>query len=151
MVRREFAVTRKEEHVHLVAALLKACRYCDAPANRAHVIEILSQKQYLDTPAESLRAGLAGEMDRGDGLCERSDDFTIFARNNANEPSEDKAAWILNSMGDTSLCEGPQALKRGLGHRVFSLEVFDEALRLCNSTQNDDENKLEIENEPTFG
>ena len=150
MVRRDFAVSRKEEHVRLVAALLKACRYCDAPENRTHLIEILAQKQYLDASAESLRAGLAGKLDRGNGRCERSDHFTIFARDNANEPSEDKAAWILNSMRATNFSAETQALNRALAQRVFSLEIYDEALRLSNSTRNNDEFKNETENEPAL-
>src|SRR5262249_34163799 len=89
MVRRAFADSRKDEHTQLTAGLLKACRYCDAPENRAHVIETLSQKQYLGAPAEALRPGLAGEVDRGDGHFERSNDFTVFSRNNTNELSAD--------------------------------------------------------------
>jgi ABC-type nitrate/sulfonate/bicarbonate transport system substrate-binding protein len=148
MVRREFADSRKDEHKQLVAALLKACRYCDRPENRDHVIETLSQKQYLDISAEALRPGLTGDLDRGDGDSERSDYFTIFAQKNANEPSEDKAAWILNGLRDSNLCNDPAALNRTLGQRVFSVEIFDEALRLCNATQREDEKKRKLEGEP---
>jgi ABC-type nitrate/sulfonate/bicarbonate transport system substrate-binding protein len=145
MARLQFAVSRKEEHQYLVAALIKACRYCDAPENREHVIEVLSQKQYLDAPPEALRPGLLGEMDRGDGQIERSDDFTIFARNNANEPSADKAAWILDGLRSANLCKDPTALNRSLEQESFSAETFDEALRLCNETQHDDENNSALE------
>jgi ABC-type nitrate/sulfonate/bicarbonate transport system substrate-binding protein len=146
MVRREFADSRKDEHKQLVAALLKACRYCDAPENRERVIETLSQKQYLGAPVEALRPGLAGELDRGDGHFERSDDFTIFARNNTNEPSADKAAWILDGLRSANLCRDLRASNRRLEQEVFSAETFDEALRLCNETQHDDENKSTLEN-----
>jgi ABC-type nitrate/sulfonate/bicarbonate transport system substrate-binding protein len=149
MVRREFAECRKDEHIQLVAALLRACRYCDALENREHVIEMLSQKHYLGAPTEALRPGLSGELDRGDGHFERSDDFTIFARNNANEPSADKAAWILDGLRSANLCEDPQALNRSLEQEVFSAETFDEALRLCNEHQHDD-NKSALENAPAL-
>jgi ABC-type nitrate/sulfonate/bicarbonate transport system substrate-binding protein len=150
MVRREFADARKEEHKLLVAALFEACRYCDAPANQGHVIETLSQKQYVDASPEALRPGLAGELDRGDGRFERSEDFTIFARNSTNEPSEDKAAWILEGIRNSNLCNEPQALNRMLGQRVFAVEIFDEALRLCNGTQREYENKNKFEGEPAL-
>jgi len=150
MVRREFADSRKDEHKQLVAALLKACRYCDAPENRAHVIETLSQKHYLGTRAEALRPGLAGELDRGDGHFERSDGFTIFARNNANEPTADKAAWILDGLRSCNLYKDPQALNRRLEQEVFSAETFDEAFRLCNENQHDDEKKSALENTPAL-
>jgi ABC-type nitrate/sulfonate/bicarbonate transport system substrate-binding protein len=148
MVPREFADSRKEEHTLLVAALLKACRYCDEPENRGRVIEILSQKQYLDAPVEALRPGLAGNLDRGDRRFEQTDDFTIFARNNTNEPSADKAAWILEGLRSANLCKAPTALNRRLEEEVFSAETFDEALRLCNETQHDENNKSAVEAAP---
>jgi ABC-type nitrate/sulfonate/bicarbonate transport system substrate-binding protein len=150
MVRREFADSRKEEHAQLVAAVLKACRFCDAPENREQVIETLSQKQYLATPVEALRPGLAGELDRGMGQLEQSDDFTIFARNNTNEPGADKAAWILDGLRSANLCKDPKALNRRLEEEVFSAQTFDEALRLCSKTQHDHENERALEAAPAF-
>ena len=150
MVPREFADSRKEEHNQLVAALLKACRFCDAPENRGHVIEILSQKHYLNAPVEALLPGLAGKLDRGDGHFEQSDDFTIFARNKTNEPSADKAAWILNGLRSANLLEDPKPSNCRLEEEVFSAETFDEALRLCSETQYDDENKRALEATPAL-
>jgi ABC-type nitrate/sulfonate/bicarbonate transport system substrate-binding protein len=150
MVRREFADARREEHKLLVAALLKACRYCDAPENHNHVIETLSQKQYVNASPAALRPGLAGELDRGDGRVERVEDFTIFGRKNTNEPSEDKAEWILEGIRNSGLCSDPQALNRMLGQRVFSVEIFDEALRLCNASQPEYENTKKFEEEPAL-
>jgi ABC-type nitrate/sulfonate/bicarbonate transport system substrate-binding protein len=146
MVRREFADSRKEQHIELAAALLKACRYCDAPENREHVIEALSQKEYLNAPVEAVRPGLTGELDRGGGHFEQRDDFTVFARNNANEPSPDKAAWILDGLRSANLCKDACTLNCNLEQEVFSAETFDEALRLCNEHLNDDENKSAFEN-----
>ncbi len=150
MVRREFADLRQEEHTQLAAALLMACRYCENQENRDHVIETLSREQYLDTSVDALRPGLTGELDYGDGNFQRRDDFTIFARKNTNEPSEDKAAWILNGLRNSNLCNEPAALNRTLGQRVFSVEIFAEALRLCNTTQREDEKKGKLESEPVF-
>lgn len=150
MVRREFAESRRDEHKQLIAALLKACRFCDEPENREQVIEVMSQKKYLDAPAEALRPGLLGELDRGDGQIERSDDFTIFARNNANEPSVDKAAWILDGLRSANLCKDSRALNRRLEQDAFSTETFDEALRLRNETQHDDKYKSATETAPTL-
>jgi ABC-type nitrate/sulfonate/bicarbonate transport system substrate-binding protein len=149
MVPRDFADSRKEEHKQLVAALVKACRFCDLPENRGQVIEILSQKQYLDAPVEALRPGLTGKLDRGDGHFEQSDDFTIFARNNTNEPSADKAAWILEGLRSANLCKAPKALNRRLEQEAFSAQTFDEALRLS-ETQHDDENKRALQAAPAL-
>jgi ABC-type nitrate/sulfonate/bicarbonate transport system substrate-binding protein len=165
MVPREFAETRAEEHKRLIAALLEACRYCDKAENRGHVIETLSRKQYLNAPVEALRLSLAGETYSGGGQEEKPvaarpvlpgaglpgrGDFTIFARNNANEPSDDKAAWILDGLRDSGLCKQPELLNRASELQVFSSEPFHEALRACNPNQLENEDKNESEAEPAL-
>jgi ABC-type nitrate/sulfonate/bicarbonate transport system substrate-binding protein len=149
MVRREFAHSRPDEHTRLIAALLEACRYCDEASNRAHVIETLSRKPYLSAPPEALRLSLAAESGN-DGHFEQSCDFTIFARNSTNEPSHDKAGWILDGLRNSGLCTDPRLLSRASSLEVFSAEPFNEALRLCDPIQFKDEDKNESEAEPAI-
>jgi ABC-type nitrate/sulfonate/bicarbonate transport system substrate-binding protein len=155
MVRREFARSRSDDHIRLIAALLEACRYCDAVENRAHVVETLSQKQYLNAATEALRLSLGG-LDRDEdpeegplaarGKLPNREDFTIFARNSTNEPSDDKAGWILDGLGDSGLCKDRRLLNRASVLEVFSTEPYNEALRFCNSRRPDDKcNEFEAE------
>lgn len=150
MVRREFAQSHAEQHKRLIAALLEACRYCGKAENRAHVIETLSYKQYLNAPPEALRLSLAGASGGNDGIDERRADFTIFARNNTNEPSVDKARWIIDGLRDSGLCKDPRLLHRASTLEVFSTEPFNEAIRICDSIQTENEHKNESEAEPAI-
>jgi len=150
MVRKDFAESRAEEHRRLIAALIEACRFCDSPMNRPTIIQTLSQPSYLNVPLAALRPGLTGELDRGDGLIEQRNDFTIFSRFNTNEPSADKAAWILEGLRNSGLCKDPRALTSGLGRRVFCAADFDEALHLSGGSQLEYETQPELEPQPAL-
>ncbi len=142
MVRRSFAEERAEEHEQLIAALIAACRFCDASQNREQVIETLARGQYLNTSAAALRAGLTGDMVRKSGIT-RQKDFTIFARDNANEPSGRKAAWILENFRQAGICKDASVLSFALARKVFRADLFERALRLANPVANNDQHEIE--------
>ncbi len=93
-----FATGRAEEHERLLAALLEACAFCDVPENRPLLSEMLAHRQYVNAPAESLKAGFVGALEAGDRGVENLADLNIFHRHRANEPSDDKAAWIMGHL-----------------------------------------------------
>jgi ABC-type nitrate/sulfonate/bicarbonate transport system substrate-binding protein len=130
MVKREFAETHASEHLRLIAALLEACAFCDAPENHEQIIETLARPDYVNAPPEALRAGLVGPFDFGFGRSECLPDFQLFSRQDANEPSAEKAAWVVNNL----VAQGAvreQAVRPMLnGHGVFRLDLFQEARQL---------------------
>jgi len=129
MVRREFAGKRTEEHLALVAALLDACEFCAEPENRDEIVATLSRPEYVGVPAALLRRGLDGRFDFGQGRVRTVPDFNIFYRDDANEPSSGKAAWVLQHLRDRGLCREPAALNFALGRSVFRLDLFEQAVR----------------------
>ena len=98
VVRQGFAAGRAEEHERLVAALLQACAFCDKPGSRRLLSEILAQPQYVNAPADCLRAGLVGPFTSGDPPIQSLLELNIFHRHDANDPSDDKAAWVMNHL-----------------------------------------------------
>ncbi len=62
MVRRDFADARTDEHRALIAALLEACRYCDAPENRERIMETLAEPRWIGAPIQALRMSMAGHL-----------------------------------------------------------------------------------------
>lgn len=95
MTRHQFATERAEEHERLLAALLEACVFCDRPRNRLLLSELLGQPEYVNAPIECLKAGLLP----GTGpTTDRVPELAVFHRHNTNEPSEDKAAWIIDQL-----------------------------------------------------
>ncbi len=149
MVRRDFAQERAGEHCALVAALLNACEYCQAPENREHVIRTLAREEYVGAAEVALRAGFSGKFDFGqDGGIRTISDFNIFHSHNANEPSGEKVAWVLQHMRDSGRCPDASALNFALGRRVFRTDIFEKACEL--SRQGREERKGVASAEKTF-
>jgi ABC-type nitrate/sulfonate/bicarbonate transport system substrate-binding protein len=98
MVRQSFATGSADEHERLMAALLEACAVCDEPASRPLLSEMLADRQYVNAPAECLRSGLVGPFACGDNRFRSLLDLTIFHGHNANDPSDDKARWIMDHL-----------------------------------------------------
>jgi hypothetical protein len=126
-VRGSFATSREEEHVSLVAALIAACRYCDDPSHADELAELLSRRAYLNLSAKLIRRGLSGRFEHGHEREEAAPDFTVFQRENANEPSREKAAWICRHV--LSLA-GRTALPPGAPAQIFRTDLFARAVEL---------------------
>jgi ABC-type nitrate/sulfonate/bicarbonate transport system substrate-binding protein len=129
MVRSEFAERRKREHLALIAALAEACRFCEAPANRERIAEILAGSRYLNTPVQVARRSLAGPFLYGNGRSEVSPDFHVFAGHDANEPTAEKADWVMKSVLATSAPDARQALDRMDLRQMFRADLYREAIR----------------------
>ena len=98
MVRQSFAAGRADEHERLLAALLEACAFCDLPANRPMLAEMLAHSQYVNAAAECVGAGL-GEALHGNAygpVGQRGN--PIFHRDNANDPSDERARWLMDGL-----------------------------------------------------
>lgn len=129
MVRREFAEKRNAEHVALVAALLEACEFCDAPENMDRVAATLARREYVGAPEAALRRGFDGKFDFGHGLVRAIPHFTVFSRNDANEPCGRKAAWVIQHLRDSGLCKDAAALNFALSRQVFRPDIFQTAVQ----------------------
>lgn len=141
MVRREFAEKRDKEHVALVAALLEACAYCDQPENHKAIISILARPEYVNVPEDVVRCGLSGPFCFTKKDARSISDFCIFHRHDANEPSADKAGWVMRNLRTSGLCKDATQLNAALGRKVFRTDIFAAAQKLQISSKPDHENK----------
>lgn len=133
MARRDFAEKRNEEHVALIAALIEACEFCDAPENHEQIIRTLARPEYIGVSGNALRHGITGEMDLGREMRRMISGFCVFHRGNVNEPDSSKAAWALDLVRAGGFCKEPAALNFAFGRRVFRLDIFDAAAQLRHS------------------
>jgi ABC-type nitrate/sulfonate/bicarbonate transport system substrate-binding protein len=145
MVRREFAQQQQSQHLALIAALLEACAYCDQPANHEHVSKVLARPEWVNVPAEVLRLGLGGPLQLARNQTRMVPDFFAFHRHDANEPSADKAGWVLRNLRSSGLCPEPGLLNAALGRRIFRTDIFLAAQQLQSNSK--PELELETENE----
>jgi ABC-type nitrate/sulfonate/bicarbonate transport system substrate-binding protein len=150
MVRREFAEKNPEQHVALVAALLEACEYCDVPENHEELASVLARSEYVNASVASLRHGFSGDFDFGQNRARIVRDFSVFHRDDANEPTTEKAAWVLQLIRASGQCPDPSALNFALGRRVFRADIFEKAARLRHSNLSEQEkHEPKIENQLT--
>ena len=129
MVRRDFAVERASEHERLVAALLEACAFCDQPKNHPLLAEILARPQFVNAPAECLRRSLTRTP--GPGAADTvAGGLNIFCRHHANDPTDDKAAWIVNrvyELMEQSILKFPSVSRAPVVKNVFRRDIFERA------------------------
>jgi two-component system, oxyanion-binding sensor len=134
MVRSDFATKHEREHLAMIAALIESCRFCDVPENRERIIEMLAEPQYLNAPIHALRMSMKGSFDFGNGRIEQGVEFHIFSHGEANEPDEEKAAWVMHS-----LHEGRAANTARFGglrlDEMFRADIYRQATRLNQTIQ----------------
>jgi ABC-type nitrate/sulfonate/bicarbonate transport system substrate-binding protein len=144
MLRGDFAANRHAEHVALIAALLEACEYCDLPENHGHLTEVLSHPAHVGVPPATLQHGFGGEMDFGHGVTRSVRDFCIFHRHGANDPSGEKAAWVMELIRASGLCPEPAAINFAFARRIFRADIFEQATSLRQSTNKNSEYESRI-------
>jgi len=129
MVRNDFAETRKSEHERLIAALLEACAFCDQPLNRPLISEMLAQPQYVNAPTDCLK-NILGVDEGGGGAGAETAPLNIFYKYNANEPTDDKAAWVLGhlyEMIEQRALPLPAGERMPVLKNVFRRDIFQRA------------------------
>jgi ABC-type nitrate/sulfonate/bicarbonate transport system substrate-binding protein len=130
LVREEFAETKTEQHLALMAALLEACKWCDQPENLSEIVSLLCRSEYLNLPAKLLLPSLSGRYDFGHGRRESIEDFIAFHRHNANEPTPAKIDWIVEHLADNGFSKIDQPTTE-LCQRVFRHDLYQQAYKLA--------------------
>ena len=130
MVRQSFAAGRADEHERMIAALLESCAFCDLPEHRQLLGDMLAHPQYVNAPAECIQAGLVSAIGSRERCSAGLPGLTIFNRYNANEPSDDKARWIMERLYE--LLQQDVFKAKNLGRtpvlkNVFRKDIFDRA------------------------
>ncbi len=131
MVCRDFAEKRAEEHERLIAALIEACAFCDRPENRNLLSEILAQPHYINAPAECLRGGTAGTSASRKPVAGVTGTQNIFHQHNANDPTDDKAAWVVSllyEIMEQSILKMPPTGRTPMLKNIFRRDIFERAI-----------------------
>ena len=130
MVRRDFAERSEREHLALIAALLEAGAFCARPENRERLMETLAQPQYVGVPIQALRMSMAGTFDYGNGRIEKHSAFHIFSGAGVNEPSPDKAQWVVRNLLASGLVPDPSLVPVERAAEWFRADIFQQAQSL---------------------
>jgi NitT/TauT family transport system ATP-binding protein len=83
--------------------LREACKFCEAPENRPAVARWLFESGHFTCDAAALRRSLVGPFDDGVGHKRDAEHFHIFHERNANQPTRERAAWLLQEFKTSGL------------------------------------------------
>ena len=126
LVREPFATRRTAEHAALIAALAEAAAWCDQPANRAPLAQMLSAPPYLNLAATAIEPTLLGRFPHRPGGEESVPDFHVFNRGDANAPTVARAETLQNELLSSGII--PRSLPGpGLPRRIFREDLYREA------------------------
>jgi len=128
MVKCEFSETRTTEHLALIAALVEACAFCDKPENSEQIVSLLARPEYLGTPLPILRASMDRSFALGNNRVMDGGDIHVFSRNNTNEPSMDKAMWVMRSLKENPSARESLALASLRPGDIFRTDIYRDAL-----------------------
>lgn len=130
LVRRDFAEERSPEHEALIAALISACAYCEQTEHHEEICQWLAGPEYLDTPVSALRQGLSGRFNFPGGPNMVVPDFNIFHQQEANEPTQARAAWALNHLRGSGAVPDTKLNVPQLVRETFRADIYHQAARL---------------------
>lgn len=126
--RADWAEANPELLDRLVRALDRSAAWCDDPANRVALSEMLAWPAYVGQPAELIAQALAGRMPlqpRGDAVD--IPDFLVFHRGAANFPWRSQALWIYSQFLRWGMAKAsPEAERAAAG--VFRSDLYRRAL-----------------------
>jgi ABC-type nitrate/sulfonate/bicarbonate transport system substrate-binding protein len=124
MATQDFVEQRTEEFTEVAAAVLEACAWCDSAEGRAQLPALLARREYLDLPTEIIARSLRGPFRRGDGREETDANFIVFQRFHANEPSAEKALWMLECLRQAEFLSLPEKQLQDTALSVFRTDLF---------------------------
>lgn len=129
MLRRDYAEAHEAEHLALIAALLEACRFCDAPENRERLTETLAESKFIDAPIRAVRMSLSGVFDYGHGRVEKTGGQHIFFVEGANDPTPEKAQWVIDNLIRSGAVPDPTLIPPETLTDCFRQDLFQKALQ----------------------
>jgi len=128
MVTERFALSRPNEHTAMIAALSDACAWCDEPANREPLAQLLSGPAYINQSVRVILPALQGQFDCGHDRVESIPDFVIFHRNHANAPTLARASALQAELVDAGLLPAKSA-EDSLPGLLFREDIFRQAIQ----------------------
>lgn len=80
----------------ILMAILEAQQWCDKPANKAEMAQIIAGREYLKVAVSDILPRLQGKVDFGDGRTLNNPDLAMkFWANNASYPYKSHDLWFL--------------------------------------------------------
>ena len=129
MTTRRFAEDRPEEHIAFLAAVIRACRYCQNPEHADHLASVLGSSSYLGIDDSVLSDIYQGSyLDGVENMC-KIEHLINFGHGDANRPTEEVARFYLDALASSSEGEALKLAEFDGLKQVFWEDLYDEAER----------------------
>jgi NitT/TauT family transport system ATP-binding protein len=123
LTRSAFAERWPDEHAALLRSVDEACQWCEDPANRPSLVDLLGSCRWFRDSRAALRPALLGPFDCGDGNRVAAADLLRFHGPAINAPTEEKSNWLLAQMRHAKLLTAEHAPQG-----AFRPDLLEEAL-----------------------
>jgi nitrate/nitrite transport system substrate-binding protein len=128
-VNQEWADANPNTHKALIRALIETAAWMDEPGNRMEVVEIISQKAYVNAPADVVKMSMTGTFQYAPKEpALPMPDFNVFHRYAANFPWRSQAVWYLTQMARWGQIETPVNFAR-TAEAVFRTDIYRDAAK----------------------
>lgn len=112
VVNEGFAAQKRDTLKDTMAAILKASRWLDDPANRKEASSTIAANQYVNAPAAQIEGRLTGHYQLGAGLADKTyttDMMRFFDDGRVNTPLKAHGLWFLAQYQRLGIAKGPIA------------------------------------------
>ncbi|MDO8960466.1 MAG: CmpA/NrtA family ABC transporter substrate-binding protein [Methylophilus sp.] len=125
----EFVGKNPNTALAMTKAILEACRYIDATANRAPVAKLISGKAYVNAPEEVIAGRFVGDYDNGIGKKWKDPNYMKFFNDGkVNFPYLSDGMWFLTQHKRWGLLKSdPDYL--AIAKKVNRIDVYTEAAK----------------------
>ena len=128
LVLKSFEETRPDEHLALLAALIEASAFCEAPEHRAELVRLLARPAYLGLPEALIAHSLMGPLETGHG-ARTVEDFIVFQRHAANVPDRTRARHLFDEVRSVGAGREARALRPDIISTLFREDLYRAAER----------------------
>jgi ABC-type nitrate/sulfonate/bicarbonate transport system substrate-binding protein len=118
---------RGSEYVQMIQVLLEACAYCEDPANRTVLLNILSKFEYLNCNTATLAQALSGHFAMGYG-AESSDKFIRFHGEEVNRPDIKRAELVYEDLLRFLPNTAFEPISKKMISRIYRASIYEQAM-----------------------
>lgn len=128
-VNQEWAEKYPNTHKAAVRALIEAAQWMDKPENRMEVVEIISQKSYVNAPSDVVKMSMTGTFQYAkDEPAKPLPDFNVFYRYASTFPWRSHAMWFISQMYRWGQIEQAIDIKKAAS-AVYRPDIYREAAK----------------------
>jgi nitrate/nitrite transport system substrate-binding protein len=119
----EFAEKNPMTVKAILRAMLESSQYIDKLENRAHMADVVSRPQYINTQKEIILGRMLGDYDYGDGRKEKDPNYMTFFVRNTNFPWKSHGVWWLSQFRRWGMVKEAPDYK-GIVNKVHRPDIF---------------------------